>query len=426
MKEYGRVSKPFLGFYVLLIASTVLLDSIQIANASNIAEAENFTLPEGRILQRTIHNQAAFEALKVGKETYKIIRNGKLITFGSTLDLISSTDIINVNVWSLGQNGEPNGLTDCKNLAFGLDECKSITNLKSGKSLYASPLGQHIDPHELQTDSQGNFWYLSYPKYECDGLNPTCLKFGVTQGKIFADCQVNQVSPEGVKLFSWNASEHIPPTMIIKSYIPEGPRKNYLDFFHCNSIDVVNPEKFIISSRNTDAIYQINKNTSEVMWKLGGHWWPGVSLRAQNFKRAVGKETIAQHDARYLGNGLYSYFDNESHANKPARGVVFRVTETGNTRTAKMLTEFANPYGNSSLCTGSFRKSSENTYVAGWGCSPNGITLFTKNGLPVVSLNFIETDVTKKLYSDAPLLLNHVDWGPSINYALSYRVAYTP
>jgi hypothetical protein len=210
--------------------------------------------------------------------------------------------------------------------------------------------------------------------------------------------------------------------MTIKSYIPEGPRRNYLDLFHCNSIDVVGSENFLISVRNNDAIYQINKITSKVTWKLGGRYWPGVSLPAIGFNRQVGKESIAQHDARYLGNGLYSYFDNESHTDKPARGVVFRITEKGNIRNARLVNQFVNPFENNSLCTGSFRKSGQDTFVAGWGCSLNGITLFTNNGSPIVTLNFIKTDATKNLFLDSPWTLNGVNWGPSIAFALNYRV----
>jgi hypothetical protein len=212
------------------------------------------------------------------------------------------------------------------------------------------------------------------PKTPCETSSEVCQKSNIPKEKVFADCQVNQVSPSGEKLFSWNASAHIPSEMIVKSYIPERPRQKYMDLFHCNSIDLVDSDNFIISVRNNDAIYQVNKKTGSISWKLGGRYWPNVSLRSIGFNRQVGKETIAQHDARYLGSGLYSYFDNASHTDKPARRIIFSVTQKGKNRAVKMQTEFVNPYGNNSLCTGSFTKVSKETYVIGWGCSLNGIT----------------------------------------------------
>lgn len=412
-------------FYLnLLIASLISFGSLSSANA-NFEEPETFTLPEGRIVQRTVHNAQAFESLKNESARFQIIRNGKLITFGSRLELLSAVDVTNANVWSIAKDGIPLGVTDCTGLAFGLDECKSITNLVTGLPVLVLPDGEHIDPHELLNDTEGNFWYLSYPKTKCETSSEVCEKFNIPKGKIFADCQVNQVSPSGKTLFTWKASAHIPPEMIVKSYIPEGPRLNYLDLFHCNSIDLVDTENFLISARNNDAIYQVNKTTSKISWKLGGHYWPNISVRAVGFDRRVGKETIAQHDARYLGAGLYSYFDNASHTDKPARGVVFSVTQKGNVKVARMQNEFVNPYGNRSLCTGSFTKISQKTYVVGWGCSFNGITLFNAKGFPVVTLNFVATELTKDLFSDAPWILNGEDWGPRTNRALSYRVIYT-
>jgi hypothetical protein len=421
MRFFFVMLKPSFKNNLLVWVSLILLASISIAKA-DFLEPHNFALPEGRIVQRTIHNVQEFELLNTDPVRYQILRNGKLITFGARLELLSSSDVTNSIVWNYTKEGYPIGVTDCIGLAFGLDDCKSITNLATGLPIFLVPNGEHLDSHELLIDTQGNFWYLSYPKTKCETSNDICQKFNIPKGKYFVDCQVNQISPAGRKIFSWNASAHIPPTMIVKSYIPEGPRQNYMDLFHCNSIDLVDSDNFLISARNNDAIYQINKATSNITWKLGGHYWPDVSLRGIGFDRRVGKEMIAQHDARYLGHGLYSYFDNASHTNKPARGVVFSVTQRGNARVAKLRTEYVNPYSNNSLCTGSFTKVSQKTYVVGWGCSLNGITIFNAAGSPIVTLNFIKTEATKSLFSDQPWILNGEDWGPKTNLAFSYRV----
>jgi hypothetical protein len=58
-------------------------------------------------------------------------------------------------------------------------------------------------------------------------------------------------------------------------------------------------------------------------------------------------------------------------------------------KVARLVGDYPNPYGNSSLCTGSFRKVNEGTFDAGWVCSLNGITVFSKSGFPIVSLNFL-------------------------------------
>jgi hypothetical protein len=422
MKLANFYGKAIFSANLLIVVSLLPLAAMSAASANNSLDSDSFAFPEGRVVQRTIHNYQEFESLKNRSSRYQIIRNSNLMTFGSRLELLSSENITNAAVWTIANDGIPVGITNCTGLAFGIDECKSITNLVTGIPFFTVARDEHIDPHELLVDPEGNFWYLSYPKITCQDSNEVCQKFKVSKEKVFADCQVNQVNASGRTIFSWNASAHIPPENIINSYIPEGPRQKYMDLFHCNSIDLVDSDNFLISVRNNNAIYQVNKKTSSITWKLGGRYWPNVSLRGVGFDRQVGKETIAQHDARYLGNGLYSYFDNASHTDKPARGVVFSVTQKGNKWIARMQTDFVNPYGNNSLCTGSFTKVSQETYVIGWGCSLNGITIFNSKGNPIVSLNFIKTDETRNLFSDQPWILNGDDWGPRTNRAFSYRV----
>jgi hypothetical protein len=77
--------------------------SMNVSNANNSIDLDNFTFPEGRVVQRTIHNLQEFESLKASSNRYQIIRNGKLITFGSRLELTSTEDVTNAGVWSIAR-----------------------------------------------------------------------------------------------------------------------------------------------------------------------------------------------------------------------------------------------------------------------------------------------------------------------------------
>lgn len=409
----------------LIISCYSLLTPLHYASAGDVHEHSRFTLPEGRVVALSIHDVKEYENLRGGSETFQIIRNGQLITFNSNLELTTTKPIINASPWMIDKAGSPIGVMDCTTIGFGLAECQTVKNLMTGEKIFTAPLGEHIDPHEILRDTDNNLWYLSYPKTPCKDLSELCVKYSVSKEKTFVDCQVNQVNTSGKLLYSWKASDHIPASMAIKSYTPEGgiAARNYLDFFHCNSIDLVGGKGFLISSRNTDSIFEVDIKSSQILWKLGGRYWPGVSLRASNFNRSVGKENIAGHDARYLGDGIYTYLDNASHSTMPARGVLFQVNQKK--KSAKLIQEYLNPYGNNSLCTGSFGKVNEETFVVGWGCSLNAITLFGKTGLPVVTLNFLRTETTKHLYSEAPWILNGVNWGPATNLGLTYRVIHS-
>jgi len=417
------IKRGFHKFPVPLLVILMFQVNPALASSDPFGSIDTFKLPGSNVLQRTIYNPTEFTALSKSKSNYQIIYQGNLITFGPSLNYLSSEKIVSSGeAWTYQSDKSIIGMTNCKNFAFGLEECGSISNLVSGKVILTAKPANLFDAHELLVDKEGNYWFLSYPKSACSTVVILCSAYGVSQTKTFSDCQINEVNPQGDPLYIWKASDHIPSSMIVRSYLNEGPRGKFVDLFHCNSIDLVNSDSVLLSSRNTDATYLIDLATSKVKWKLGGHYWPGISLLASGFNRTVGYESVAQHDARYLGNDLFSYFDNASHTTNPARGVVFRVVKTAGSQKAVLVQNFPNQNGNSSLCTGSARKSDLNNFVVGWGCSLNAITLFDSSGSPIVAIDKIETPDTSYLFSHTPNILNGVDWGPDATYAMSYRV----
>lgn len=149
---------------------------------------------------------------------------------------------------------------------------------------------------------------------------------------------------------------------------------------------------------------------------------PGISLGASSFNSKLSSQVIGQHDARSLGNDLFSYYDNNSHTTSASQGGVFRVYKSGNTQRAVMAQLFVNPTGRNSLCTGSNRKKDLDNTVVGWGCSLNAITLIDKSGKPIVSIDKIKTPETSGKFSYDPLIYNNVDRRPDFDYQLAYRV----
>ena len=414
-----------LGKNLILIVTTFVLSSVNsVALAGSSNNVSTFRIPDGKVMQRTVYNQSEFAALDASKVNYQIIYGGdKLISLSPKLDYLSSQAISSAGgAWTYKKDGSIIGITGCIGLVFGLDDCSSISNLVTGEKVITAQKGNPIDPHELISDDHSNYWFFSDPKSDCSKAIELCKKYNIPLSKVFSDCQINEFDSQGTPLFIWKASEHIPGSMIISSYLKEAPRGKYVDLFHCNSIDLVNNNSLLISSRNTNSLFLVDISTSAITWKFGGRYWPGVSVLASGFGTKVGSETIAQHDARFLGDGVFSYYDDNSHTSDPAKGVVFRIEKIGNTNRAVMEHSFIDPTGFNSLCTGSNRKSDLGNTIVGWGCSLNAITLFDSAGKPIVSLDEIETPETTQYFSHTPLIFNGVDWGPGSNYNLSYRV----
>lgn len=275
-----------------------------------------------------------------------------------------------------------------------------------------------LDFHEYELDGQGGYWAIKYVSIPCEESTKNCNN-DASGNPVTAigDCNIVHVV-KGKISSVWSSNEHLPDGESTSSRYGE-----FSDVYHCNSIETLTVDgkvKLLVSMRNTDSIYLIDASSGAVEWKLGGKNWGGVSLALSNpgtlgITPEANPEQIlsGQHDARYWGNGVFSVFDNGSATGRPARGIVFSVDEASLQATITQV--FTDPEGRPSGCTGSFRQMDAGKYwVAGWGCSQSGVTVFDEHTTPIVSTRLDQDSAENKaLTSDriAPL-----------RWTLSYRV----
>ncbi len=354
-------------------------------------------------LQYEVNNALAYEELKSSKEfkTTNILISkpnpGEGIEYSGlrlslALDVREKLKIISPQL-ALTQNslGEILGFGGtCRNRGAGLDDCTQVINAVTGKEILKIQNDSYIDLHELLIDEQSNYWVLAYPEMEQKAVQKYSSKIPHYKSQKVIDCEIIKLSSSGEILSTFRLSELLPKTEIVRSHFFEFQRTiesdTILDPFHCNSLDIIDRSNVLISLRNTNSIYSLNLNKKTMNWKLGGNYWQGVSLNLRTETENSKSISDSQHDARYLGNNLYTFFDNQSQSNKPARGVLFKIYKPSSPfRYAKVVQIFTDPGVNSSTCQGSFRKVSEQYFVAAWGCSLSGVTIFTKSGQAVVS-----------------------------------------
>lgn len=299
--------------------------------------------------------------------------------------------------------------------------CATIATVtKKKETTVAGSQDLGLDFHEYELDGASGFWAIKYVNVSCAAAgSPNCGNDA--QGQPVAsigDCNIVHVV-DGVIESSWSAYDHLPDGETTSARYGE-----YSDVFHCNSIETLTvggEAKLLLSLRNTDSVYLLDVKSGEIDWKLGGNAWPGVSLDVENpgtlglssSDFEPGQLLSGQHDARYWGNGLYSVFDNGSKTERPARGIVFTVDSES--KTAVIQRVFNDPDGNPSGCTGSFRQLAGGDYwVAGWGCSASGVTVFADDTSPIVSTKLNQT-------SPSSVDKTNSTFGP-LRWTLSYRV----
>ncbi|HEX4513512.1 MAG TPA: arylsulfotransferase family protein [Polyangiaceae bacterium] len=226
------------------------------------------------------------------------------------------------------------------------------------------------DGHELRRLSDGSHLLFTYSLAAHTSLVGLGT-FGPDETMV--DCSIQQIDPQGQVAWTWSASDHVDP--ITETLSPILETTGEVDVFHCNSIDVDAAGNLLVSLRETNAVYYIDRSTNRILWKLGGTpankdgatWIPVVSDPEGSFSE--------QHDARFGPNGHVTLFDDHSGAQTGvARGVDYFVDLTNQTAT------FSWQYVGTgqSQYEGSFRRESDGESVIGWGFVPNDQRVLTE------------------------------------------------
>ena len=110
----------------------------------------------------------------------------------------------------------------------------------------------------------------------------------------------------GRVLFEWHSA---PEVAVDESYadVPradKGDEADAYDYFHINSVDEDDDGNFLVSARNTHAVYKISRDERKVMWRLGG--------KRSDFAMGPGVRFAWQHDARRQPDGTLTLYDNVS------------------------------------------------------------------------------------------------------------------
>ena len=94
-------------------------------------------------------------------------------------------------------------------------------------------------------------------------------KYGGVNGGALIDSAVQEYDLRTGKLvYTWNASQHIPPS---DSYARPPENGFPWDAYHVNSVDPLGNGTFLVSMRNTWAVYLVDiEKTGKIEWTLGG------------------------------------------------------------------------------------------------------------------------------------------------------------
>jgi hypothetical protein len=178
-------------------------------------------------------------------------------------------------------------------------------------------------------------------------------------------------------LFEWRSLDHVG---VAESYRPppEDPDEA-LDYFHINSIEVEPDGNFLIDAKGTYAIYKVDRESGEVLWRLGG--------KKSDFEMGEGTRTVSQHDARRQEDGTITIFDNGAPPNlhEQSRGIVVELDEEA--MKATLVREYTHPEKPLATSQGNMQVLPNGNVFVGWGTAPFS-SEYSKEGELLCDLQF--------------------------------------
>ena len=226
-----------------------------------------------------------------------------------------------------------------------------IARVKAGNGLQA-------DLHEFQLTPQGTALITAYDPIYCNLSKVGGSADGAVTDGTFQEIDVRT----GLVMYQWTSLDHV---ALAESYAPANTSSTAFpfDFFHINSINLDQDGSLLISARNTWTAYDLNAQTGQINWQLGG--------RHSSFTLGAGVATAWQHDPRQLADGAFSIFDNGASptVHSQSRGIVVSLEPQG--KTATLVSQFTHPPPILTQSQGNIQAQVNGDWFVGWGEVPD-------------------------------------------------------
>ena len=216
---------------------------------------------------------------------------------------------------------------------------------------FCPPSGYRFDEHELVLLENGHYLMIASDERIIDMSK---LIKGGRRNAMVRGNHVAEMDANDNPVMIWRCWDHFQVTDAVHQELEE----EYIDFVHMNSIDVDLDGNWIISSRHLSEVTKINRNTGDIVWRLGG--------KNDYFKWVNDLHRLSyQHDARVLPNGHYTIFDNGNfHEPEFSRALEVKL-DTVNWTATKVF-EFRNSPDISSGAEGNVQRLNNGNTLINW------------------------------------------------------------
>ncbi|RPI69959.1 MAG: T9SS C-terminal target domain-containing protein, partial [Ignavibacteriales bacterium] len=279
--------------------------------------------------------------------------------------------------------------------------------------------GYPTDLHECLILNNGHTLLMSYDDQviRMDTIVPGGQPDAVVTGLIIQELDENKNV-----VFQWRSWDHF---KITDATYNIDLTASTIDYVHGNAIEMDTDGNILISSRHMDEITKINRQTGEIIWRLGGEYCENNQFTFLN--DSIGFSH--QHDIRKLADGNYLLFDNGNlHDPEFSRAVEYQLDEVN--KTAMLTWE---KRGTFSVAMGSSRRLENERTIIGWGwnsgspsiseVSDDGtLNLQLSMGTNMVNYRAFKFPWQTNIFSVYPDTLSFINISPGDSLSASFMV----
>ena len=215
---------------------------------------------------------------------------------------------------------EPNGMLTMLARTGGMRFVGLNTNYQQ-VTHYCAVNGYTTDEHELRVLPDGTYFLIGAYSNTVD---MTRYVVGGNGAASVLETVLQQFTPSGELIFQWRGWDNYD----IRDNQISSITGAVIDFPHMNAIEVDSDGQFLVSARHLSEVTKINRDTGEVIWRLGG------AHSTFAFTNDPLGGFANQHAVRMVGTNDYTLFDNgNGHSPQLSRGVEYLLDLTNLTAT---------------------------------------------------------------------------------------------
>jgi Arylsulfotransferase (ASST) len=237
---------------------------------------------------------------------------------------------------------------------FGIGEDEIADSSYTDIARVRAGNGQHADLHEFQLTPQGTALITAYDPVLCNLSSVGGPSYGAVTDGVMQEIDVRT----GLVMYEWTSLDHVGLGESHEAAARATTAQPF-DFFHINSINLDQDSSLLISARNTWATYDVDAQTGQVLWRLGG--------KHSSFTMGPGTGVAWQHDPRELASGSFSIFDNGASppVHGQSRGIVLSLDPQH--RTATLVAQITHSPPLLADSQGNLQALANGDWFVGWG-----------------------------------------------------------